>query len=154
MCTAGERVSLTITGPGPSFFQYAGFTKIDFNQQLHLAFECNFSSARIYFATPKEKSWDLHISKSLSTASNILCKWSFLSARSTLSNLVEKYFETFIMNLKGNLEICMSSTAHKLCQASSWCSWRALRDVKTSKFIFLITKSMKILFRIITIHSK
>ena len=24
MCTAGQRVSLTITGPGPSFFQYIG----------------------------------------------------------------------------------------------------------------------------------
>ena len=35
MCTAGERVSLTITGPGPSFFVRDGILSVaDYNSTL------------------------------------------------------------------------------------------------------------------------
>jgi len=64
----------------------------------------------------------LGASNSLSTASNILFKpvrAALVLPGLTLPNLVEMYFESFIVNLKGNLEVFMSPTAHQLHQASA-----------------------------------
>ena len=93
---------------------------------------------KIYYNT-NENIWWLGASNSLSTASNILLKpvsAALVLPGLTLPNLVGRYFESFIVNLKRNLEVCMSPIAHQLHQASPWGSWRAVGDVQTSRFLF------------------